>query len=86
MGKNVSTLTVEEPTDKQLNSSTFRSDLVEEALVSRKLIEENAESVFQSLLRPLTFSENGRPTGVGPCALQWSALRSTSRLSCSPRP
>jgi hypothetical protein len=78
MGKNVPALTVEEPADKQLNSSTFRSDLVEEALMSRNLIEETAESVCQALLRPLTFSKNGCPIGVGSCALQWSAFRSTS--------
>ena len=86
MTKDASALAVEEPADKQLDLSTFRPDLVEEALVGRKLIEENTESVFESLLRPLTFSKNGCPIGVGPCALQWIAFRSTSRLSYSPRP
>ena len=86
MAKDASTLAVEEPADKQLDFSTLRSDLMEKVFVSCEHIKKTADSIYQPLFRPLTFSQPGGPIAVRPSAFQRGAFRSTSRLSSSPTP
>ena len=49
MAKDVSTLAVEEPADKQLDFSALRSDLMEEVFVSCKQIAKIVDSVYHWL-------------------------------------
>jgi hypothetical protein len=86
MAKDAPALAVEEPADRQLDFSALRSDLMEEVFVSCEHFKKAADSIYQPLFRPLTFSQPGGPIAIRPSAFQRGAFRSKSRLSNSPTP